>query len=163
MDRVGRGNKCIVAVDRRPPKDWAPFASVSGELVVGAVDASLYEREGRRFSFWKGLRGPEAVVTVYISSMAVREEWRGRGLARMLLETVIKEGKEKGLQEVLLHVDEQNIPALRLYQSEGFEKWKETRGWFIPTWLGGLAKREHTLMVKNIDEQKSSPNMDVGL
>ena len=176
VDRVARGNKTIVAIDNSPDEAWLPFTNNDGGLIVGAVDASLYERGGMRWSYLRGgivgdgygdYKPGEAgqanrVWTVYISSMAVREQWRGHGLGRQLLEEVIKDGRERGLKEVLLHVDEDNEPALRLYLSAGFERWKEKKkGWRIPGWLGGLARKEHTLMVKQLETKAVKNTVDL--
>lgn len=136
----------------------------------------MYERGGRKWSFLRGgvvgdgfgdyKHGQrDGVWTVYISSMAVRTAWRGRGLARRLLEEVVDDGRRRGLEEVLLHVDEENEAALKLYLSSGFEPWKEQKqGWRVPKWLQYLAKKEHTLMVKQlIPLEKSAPDIDAGL
>lgn len=55
----------------------------------------------------------------YIDSLAVKKEYRGRGIARKLMQQQIEHGHALGLKPTLL-VDPDNPPALRLYQSLGF-------------------------------------------
>ena len=55
----------------------------------------------------------------YIDSLAVLPEYRGRGIARQLMQAQIAHGHSLGLPSTLL-VDPDNPPALRLYESLGF-------------------------------------------
>lgn len=56
----------------------------------------------------------------YIDSLAVLPEYRGRGIARLLMQKQIEHGRTLGLPSTLL-VDPSNPPALRLYESLGFQ------------------------------------------
>jgi ribosomal-protein-alanine N-acetyltransferase len=64
--------------------------------------------------FW--LLGPE----IHLLNLAVRPEYRRRGLARSLLANMIAVGRRAGVGEVFLEVRHTNQPALSLYQSLGF-------------------------------------------
>lgn len=55
-----------------------------------------------------------------ILSVAVARSWRGRGLARRLLDLHLRRLAGYGLRAVFLEVDESNKPARRLYARAGF-------------------------------------------
>lgn len=58
----------------------------------------------------------------YVKRVVVHPEYRGRRIARRLMETIIAFAKEQGLALLDLHVFEQNLPAIRLYESLGFRE-----------------------------------------
>lgn len=154
-DRVDAGNRCLVVVDKTPDEKWLPFCAADGSLVVGSLDASLHAGgSGRRCRFPPPPRREERVEgddlrRIYISSMAVREEWQNRGLAQRLLTMVDEIASQQGISEVFLHVDWENAPAVHLYQKCGFECPQPNESALrVPNWLSFLAKREHTLMRK---------------
>lgn len=53
-------------------------------------------------------------------SIYIERGMRGRGLGRLLLEEVIKEGKKQGFNKIILNTLEKNRQAKRLYESLGF-------------------------------------------
>ncbi len=53
-------------------------------------------------------------------AIAVVPHQRGRGWGRQLLERLLREAEQQGLQEIQLTVGLANEPALRLYESTGF-------------------------------------------
>ena len=58
----------------------------------------------------------------YVKRVVVRPDYRGLGLSRKLMEHVIIYARnELGLDALDLHVWESNIPAVRLYESLGFQ------------------------------------------
>lgn len=59
--------------------------------------------------------------TFYINTLVVAEEARGRGIARLLLETVVGVAEESGAEALSLHAWVDNAPAMALYRSFGFE------------------------------------------
>jgi len=57
-----------------------------------------------------------------ILSVAVARSWRGRGLARGLLDLHLRRLAGYGLSAVFLEVDEDNTPARKLYARAGFRE-----------------------------------------
>lgn len=57
-----------------------------------------------------------------ILSVAVANRQRGRGLARRLLDLHLRRLAGLGARTIFLEVDENNAPALRLYQRAGFHE-----------------------------------------
>jgi ribosomal-protein-alanine N-acetyltransferase len=64
--------------------------------------------------FW--LLGPE----IHLLNLAVRPEYRRRGLARRLLRAMLEIGRRAGVGAVFLEVRSSNVEALGLYLSSGF-------------------------------------------
>jgi GNAT superfamily N-acetyltransferase len=62
----------------------------------------------------------EAPGTLYISAMAVRPPYRGRGIGRRLLEAARQRARALGLGQLSLMCFAANTKALRLYEREGF-------------------------------------------
>jgi ribosomal protein S18 acetylase RimI-like enzyme len=82
-----------------------------GQKAVGKAELMLAPQE------------PGAMGQVgYIKRVIVRPDFRAHGLARQLLQHLIGYARDElHLQSLDLHVWEENHPALRLYQSLGFE------------------------------------------
>lgn len=59
--------------------------------------------------------------TSKIVSLAVKKEFRGRGIGTKLLSTAIERCKERGKKKILLEVRVSNYIAQRLYKKMGFE------------------------------------------
>lgn len=131
-DRVMQGNRCLVVVDTAGGGDG---------IVVASCDVAMYiGNEGVRVPFGSGGEGARSL---YVSSMAVREAWRGRGLAQSLLRMVKEMGRDVHGGAVFLHVEWENGVAVHVYRKCGFEVVATAE-----QWLARLAKREHTLMKK---------------
>jgi mycothiol synthase len=62
----------------------------------------------------------EAEGRVRIHMLGVQPRFRGRGLGKALLTSILRQLKGKGLYEVELTVDSENAAALHLYDSLGF-------------------------------------------
>ena len=58
---------------------------------------------------------------VHINNIAVRQDFRGRGLGTALLEHVLEAGASRGAARATLEVRRSNAPARRLYEQLGFE------------------------------------------
>jgi ribosomal-protein-alanine N-acetyltransferase len=57
-----------------------------------------------------------------ILSVAVAATWRGRGLARALLDLHMRRLAGLGVRAMFLEVEEHNVPARRLYERAGFRE-----------------------------------------
>ena len=56
----------------------------------------------------------------YICNVYVLDEYRGCGLSNLLIEKAIEICEKNSFKSILLHVDEDNIPAISLYKKYGF-------------------------------------------
>lgn len=148
-NRLASGNRCLVVLDTAPPSHWMPFTNDDGHLVVGSLDASLHGAvSGKRFAF--GESAHQEGKRIYISSMAIRDDWQRRGLAKNLLAHVDDLANHFGVKEVFLHVEWDNLPAVALYTVCGFSSTRNDDPVLIPKWVHFLAKKEHTLLRKRI-------------
>ena len=55
-----------------------------------------------------------------ISNVAVREDYRRKHIATILIQELLSFGEEKGIHDFTLEVREQNKTAIRLYEHAGF-------------------------------------------
>lgn len=95
------------------PVWWAIVAETDG-MIVGF---SLYYI---RYSTWKGQR-------MYLEDLLVTEEYRGRGIGKMLLDETIDIAKAKGYSGMLWQVLDWNEPAIKFYERYGAK--------FDPQWV----------------------------
>lgn len=56
-----------------------------------------------------------------ITNVAVSEKYRGHGVAKRMFRMLLTEGREHGIDAFTLEVRKSNLPAIRLYESFGFE------------------------------------------
>ncbi len=69
----------------------------------------------------------------HVLNVCVREEYRGRGLARKVLLYLIDRARGAGMYEAFLEVRPSNVAAARLYLSLGFEQVGVRRGYYQAT------------------------------
>ncbi len=83
-------------------------------VVAGKAELMLPPQSDHREG-WQGAVG-------YVKRVVVRPEFRQQGLARHLMQHIIDFSRtELHLAALDLHVWEKNLPAIRLYESLGFE------------------------------------------
>jgi GNAT superfamily N-acetyltransferase len=73
-----------------------------------------------------------------LATMGMVPKYRGKGLGRELLRVLLQESEQCGERAMVLEVIQQNVAALRLYESEGFETARELFGFGIESPEGGL-------------------------
>lgn len=67
---------------------------------------------------------------VQILNLAVRRDYRRRGIARRMLERVLDEARGMAVRSVMLEVREGNAEALALYESAGFARVGRRRDYY---------------------------------
>lgn len=87
----------------------------------------IAERNGTMTGFhWTKVHGPAdapgGLGEVYVVGVDPGE--RGTGLGRALTLAGLHYLRDRGLPEAMLYVDEDNVPAIRLYQALGFTRWR---------------------------------------
>jgi ribosomal protein S18 acetylase RimI-like enzyme len=110
----------------RPPLVYSCLvAQVEGNL-VGTVEVAQRSLPG---TWWLWRSNPEPL---YISNLAVAETWRRRGIARLLLQEVEMVAQRWGKSPLYLHVLAENIAAVQLYKSLGYQVEQMEQNW--PLW-----------------------------
>ncbi|MFC2992203.1 GNAT family N-acetyltransferase [Halomonas tibetensis] len=67
-----------------------------------------------------------------LQAILVDDTWRGRGLARRLLSTVVAQTRAWSSERLLLEVRAGNAPAIALYRGAGFREDGIRRGYYAP-------------------------------
>ena len=70
---------------------------------------------------------------VHITNLAVDPGWRGEGIARLLLGTLLVHHRDTGARRAFLEVRPDNVEARRLYQGLGFREVGRRRGYYVDT------------------------------
>jgi ribosomal-protein-alanine N-acetyltransferase len=71
-----------------------------------------------------------AVGEAHLLNLSVSAARQRRGIGSALLREAIRVGRERGAQHVFLEVRPSNSPALALYESFGFKRIAERRGYY---------------------------------
>lgn len=82
---------------------WKAFVAEADNYIVGFA---LYYV---RYSTWKGRR-------VYLEDLIVTEQWRGKGIGKLLFDRVVLETKELGFSGMVWQVLDWNQPAIDFYK-----------------------------------------------
>lgn len=94
-------------------KDGAvAFAAVENRILLGYIGMLLAPGEGQ------------------ILNLAVFPAARGRGVAKGLVSRLIAEAQARGLESLSLEVRVSNLPAIRLYESAGFQTAGVRKGFY---------------------------------
>ncbi|KAJ5723286.1 Acetyltransferase GNAT family [Penicillium malachiteum] len=99
------GDLCFLAMDEK-------------DEMVGVVVSKLEPHRGGP------LRG-------YIAMLAVREEYRGRGIATKLVRMAIDAMTERDADEIVLETEMTNTPAMKIYERLGFIRSKRLHRYYL--------------------------------
>jgi len=128
--------------------DSVPLRDV---LSVNELLAGFQQQDSQAPQHWYAVHYQDALVGVLLLAprpllnrwelmlMGLIPEWRGMGLGRALLNSALALAQQSGTQEVVLAVDEVNVPAKRLYQQAGFKQYAQQR---LLAWKGGGERSE---------------------
>lgn len=88
-----------------PPS--SPERGLGGEVVGFAL---YYVR----YSTWKG-------QAMYLEDILITNEWRGKGIGKLLFDRLIEEAKEKNFNRIIWQVLDWNEPAINFYKKYNAE------------------------------------------
>lgn len=116
------------------PSDVDAVHALAGQCFRSAWDRHVFEEElTRDWAYLRVLRdSPSGPISAFLSFWLVRDEIhvlnlgthpaaRRRGYARLLMHDMLGFAQSKGVRYVSLEVRRSNGPALRLYQTLGFD------------------------------------------
>ncbi len=81
----------------------------------------IWEEDGQAVGVANVLRRGDTAQWV-IGNVSVLPEYRRRGIARALVEASVEYARERGAARIMLDVVDGNVPAMRLYETLGFER-----------------------------------------
>jgi ribosomal protein S18 acetylase RimI-like enzyme len=87
--------------------DWPHFVAMDKGKIIGWCDVCELHRP--------------VFAHAGVLGIGVVENYRGQGVGKALIKTVIDKAKKKGLTRIELTVREKNISAIALYEKMGFE------------------------------------------
>ncbi len=92
----------------------------ASETIMLVVRPAYEERGANRFSVLGFVAARITADEMHINNMAVREDWRHRGLGSQLLARALEEAKRRGARRSFLEVRASNEAAQALYTKFGF-------------------------------------------
>ncbi|HEY9003758.1 MAG TPA: GNAT family N-acetyltransferase [Mucilaginibacter sp.] len=103
---------------------WKTFVAEVDGLIVGFA---LYYI---RYSTWKGCR-------MYLEDLIVTEDWRGKGVGKLLFDRLIIEAREMGFNGMSWQVLDWNEPAIKFY--------KKYEAALDGAWINGSLSKEQIM------------------
>lgn len=103
---------------------WKTFVAEIDGLIVGFA---LYYI---RYSTWKGCR-------MYLEDLIVTEDWRGKGVGKLLFNRLIIEAREMGFNGMSWQVLDWNEPAIKFY--------KKYEAALDGAWINGSLSKEQIM------------------
>ena len=97
---------------------------------VGKSRYYILASEGDEVVGYGGILFISAGMEADILTLAVKPEYRKRGIARAMLAELLKWGISKGATSFMLEVRKENSEAQSLYEKEGFSKVSERRNYY---------------------------------
>lgn len=83
----------------------------------------LFAKEGNQLIGMIGVHSQDLIRCAHVAEMVgmyVDDAFRGKGVGRMLVETLIEKLKQRGIEKVKLLVHTVQLPAIAFYESMGF-------------------------------------------
>jgi GNAT superfamily N-acetyltransferase len=110
-----------------PKPVWKAFVAEEDQVIQGF---GLYYV---RYSTWKGCR-------LYLEDLLVTQEMRGRGIGKLLFDTLVEEAVNKGYNGMTWQVLDWNEPAINFY--------KKYNAHIEPGWLNAALSKEQIKLVR---------------
>lgn len=98
------------------------------KLAENAVWFLVYEQEAIMAHCAVYMNQPE---DAFISSIAVMEEMRGKGIGDCLWNCVEKEAKQRGVSRIRLKVIKTNLSGIRFYQKQACHILEDSGKWLV--------------------------------
>lgn len=110
---------------------WANYAVESASMPLTGV---VWEQEGRIVGNASLIPFRHKGSRVFlIANVATHPNYRGRGIARALTERAMQTARQRGANQIWLHVRADNPIAIKIYSELGFEERARRTHWRIPT------------------------------
>jgi ribosomal-protein-alanine N-acetyltransferase len=93
---------------------------------------------------------------LHINTLAVDPACRRQGLGTLLMKHLLALAADEGATRALLEVRRSNVPAIRLYETLGFEVTEVRRGYYTPPDEDALVLTRQTLPERPENDAKTS-------
>jgi ribosomal protein S18 acetylase RimI-like enzyme len=121
------GGMVVGQIVRLPGSEWRRLRVGTGLVMLRAAGVGSGVRLLWRGPVEERLMPPVRRDTLYVASLSVRPENRGKGIGGQLLRRAIDEAPGLGLRAVALDVAARNEGAIRFYRRHGFGLVEERR------------------------------------
>ncbi|OGK88138.1 MAG: ribosomal-protein-alanine N-acetyltransferase [Candidatus Rokubacteria bacterium GWC2_70_16] len=121
----------VLPIERASFKTPWSRAAFRYEITQNRVARCIIARAGSRLVGYLCLW--EIGHEIHITNLAVHQECRRRGIARVLLEETLAGGRARGVLLAFLEVRPSNVEALGLYESLGFRVIGQRKGYYFDT------------------------------
>jgi ribosomal protein S18 acetylase RimI-like enzyme len=119
--------RCLTSADVAEAAGLFP-ENPAAEVEARLRDELAAQEQGRGFTFLAVADGAIAgaanlawhELLGWIHNVAVLPQCRQQGIAQLLLERILAEARDRGLERLALHVRRDNIAAIRAYERAGF-------------------------------------------
>lgn len=128
-------------IDIYPAPEFLQDSIKNGELYVGELDGQiaacmvLNQKCNEAYSRidWPSHVNQNACMVIH--ALGVHPDFSGRGIGKQMVQSAISTAKDSGMKAVRLDVLDGNLPAEKLYKSQGFRRittismYYEDTGW----------------------------------
>lgn len=97
------------------------------DSIAAGYDCRVFELAGVIIGYGVVMR---VVDEAHLLNLSVAANWQGRGYGRVLLHHFMSLARDGDCNFISLEVRPSNLPAIRLYQSEGFREIAVRRGYY---------------------------------
>ncbi|WP_026801607.1 GNAT family N-acetyltransferase [Pontibacillus halophilus] len=89
-------------------------------LDKSAILIGIFKGEELQGFLWAYVHNYFGVNRIHVNQIAIKENHRGNGLAKVLMEEIEQLAFKEGIETIDLFVSDSNLAALNLYESMGF-------------------------------------------
>lgn len=100
-------------------EEKALFVAVENGKIVGTVILRHQPEKAYELVDWKNQLDYSEIFVIY--TLAVHPQFLGCGIGKKMMEFILSYANEQNMKAVRLDVYEKNMPAIRLYESFGFQ------------------------------------------
>ncbi|KAG9246000.1 acyl-CoA N-acyltransferase [Calycina marina] len=138
------GDLCYMAIP--PTSSFSPNNPAVPPSLPGVVVCKLEPHTSHSSPTLRG----------YIAMLAVSAKWRNHGIATELVKRAIDAMRERGADEVVLETEEENVPAMKLYERLGFLRSKKLHRYY----LNGSSAYRLILHLKEVEDMTGDRRVD---
>jgi ribosomal-protein-alanine N-acetyltransferase len=118
--------EAVIAIENR----IYPFPWTRGNFrdsIAAGYDCRVFELAGVIIGYGVLMR---VVDEAHLLNLSVAANWQGRGYGRVLLRHFMSLARDRACNFISLEVRPSNLPAIRLYQTEGLREIAVRRGYY---------------------------------